>query len=343
MIRRQIPTYSIAVVLLLASASQAVPALDLCTIPVHMNVNGQIGRCYISCIDVRARANFDAEFGLRIDEVDPEFTNWDVYKVDREFMDWDAYFDGGNQIPGDGNWHTLSICVVASNPTRFLKGPDPGPLVSRVTITVRLPAESKPVESKPVGNFVQLENCSDHRFLLQPVECVIDVDIDIKPGSCPNPLNLRSRGVLPVAILGSAEFDVSDIDAASVRLAGVGAIRSNPEDVTGPVVNGNDCACTTAEPDGIVDLTLKFRTPEIVVALLNHVGELTKGEQLALTLTGTLIDGTPIEASDCVVLVGQVPESVAATRADGNKDGKVDMRDLFLLKRYFGKSAALED
>jgi streptogramin lyase len=172
---------------------------------------------------------------------------------------------------------------------------------------------------------------------------LIAVDVDIKPTSCPNPLNLHSRGVLPVAILGSEEFDASDIDAASVSLAGVGAVRSNLEDVTGPVADGNECACTTAGPDGNTDLTLKFRAPEIAVALLNDLGELTEGEQLVLTLAGTLMDGTPIEGSDCVVLVGQVPESVAATRADCNKDGKVDLGDLVLLKRYFGKPAALED
>jgi len=36
----------------------------------------------------------------------------------------------------------------------------------------------------------------------------IEVPVDIKPTSCPNPLNVKSRGVLPVAILGTADFDV---------------------------------------------------------------------------------------------------------------------------------------
>ena len=30
----------------------------------------------------------------------------------------------------------------------------------------------------------------------------MEITVDIKPGSCPNPLNLKSNGVLPVAILG---------------------------------------------------------------------------------------------------------------------------------------------
>ena len=37
----------------------------------------------------------------------------------------------------------------------------------------------------------------------------LDVLVDIKPGTCPNPLNLSSRGVLAVGILGTDDFDVS--------------------------------------------------------------------------------------------------------------------------------------
>jgi hypothetical protein len=68
----------------------------------------------------------------------------------------------------------------------------------------------------------------------------IPVDIDIKPGSCPNPLNLKSKGVLPVAILGSEDLDVSTIDVDTIRLEGVAPLRSRLEDVATPVVDGND-------------------------------------------------------------------------------------------------------
>ena len=40
----------------------------------------------------------------------------------------------------------------------------------------------------------------------------IEVFVDIKPGSCPNPLNTGSKGVLPVAIAGTVDFDVTVID-----------------------------------------------------------------------------------------------------------------------------------
>jgi hypothetical protein len=57
-----------------------------------------------------------------------------------------------------------------------------------------------------------------------------------------------------------------------------------------------------------------------------------------LDLTGELNDGTPIEGSDCVVLVGKLPESTEAMIADINKDGKVNGLDFMLLKKYWYKS-----
>jgi len=36
-----------------------------------------------------------------------------------------------------------------------------------------------------------------------------DVDVDIQPGSCPNSWNRKGNGVLPVAILGTEDFDVT--------------------------------------------------------------------------------------------------------------------------------------
>ena len=125
---------------------------------------------------------------------------------------------------------------------------------------------------------------------------VISVAVDIKPQSCPNPLNIRSKGVLPVAVLGSENFDVSMIDVASIRLADVAPIRANYEDVAAPVMDGQECECTTEGPDGYLDLTLKFKNQAIVQAL----GEVVNGETLVLNLTGELLDGTRIEGADCI-------------------------------------------
>ena len=41
---------------------------------------------------------------------------------------------------------------------------------------------------------------------------ILQVPIDIKPGSCPNPINVKSKGVLPVAVVGNSSFDVTQVD-----------------------------------------------------------------------------------------------------------------------------------
>ena len=139
-----------------------------------------------------------------------------------------------------------------------------------------------------------------------PVPEPTPVSLDIKPGACPNPLNVKSRGVLPVAILGTEDFDVTTIDPASIRLAGVAAIRSNIEDVGTPFepfIGKEDIYdCNIEGPDGYIDLTLKFDTQEIVLAL----GEVEDGEAPLLTLTGNLMEefgGTPIMGEDVVVIL----------------------------------------
>ena len=126
------------------------------------------------------------------------------------------------------------------------------------------------------------------------------VAVDIKPQSCPNPLNVKSKGVLPVAILGTEYFDASQIDAASVSLEGVTSLRSNLEDVATPFepfTGKEDCyECTNDGPDGYVDLTLKFDTQQVVAA----IEPVTDGQCVVLKLTGNLVDGTPITGEDVV-------------------------------------------
>ncbi|MBW8039238.1 MAG: hypothetical protein FVQ85_04490 [Planctomycetes bacterium] len=177
------------------------------------------------------------------------------------------------------------------------------------------------------------------RYLRGIIEVVpgpsIEVAFDIKPQSCPNPLNVYSRGVLPVAILGSEDFDVSTIDAVSVRLNGVAPIRHSYEDVTAPVVDANDCNCTTDGPDGYVDLTLKFRTQAIVDTL----GDVNDGDVLTLTVEGVLTDETPIDGSDCVSIIGK---HKPLNRADINKDGKVDLTDFAIFSENWLQSSIVQ-
>ncbi|MFC1799582.1 FlgD immunoglobulin-like domain containing protein [Candidatus Eisenbacteria bacterium] len=143
---------------------------------------------------------------------------------------------------------------------------------------------------------------------LQKVTPVIEiaVDLDIKPTSCPNPLNTKSNGVLPIAILGTDDFDVSTIDPATVTLEGVPALRWAYEDVATPF-GGDLCDCHELGPDGYMDMTFKFETQAIVTAL----GAVTDGEYRPLTLLGLTLDGVPIRGEDCVWIKHKVKDPVS--------------------------------
>ncbi len=125
-----------------------------------------------------------------------------------------------------------------------------------------------------------------HGFLAA-APAALHVAIDIKPAGCPNPFNVGAMGVLPVAILGTASFDVTTVDPTSVRLKGVPALRSALEDVatpyTGPLVNAT--SRTSAGPDGFTDLVLHFDDQAVSAAL----GTATDGQVLIFTLTGNLL------------------------------------------------------
>jgi len=133
-----------------------------------------------------------------------------------------------------------------------------------------------------------------------------DVAVDIKPMSCPNPLNVNSKGVLPVAILGTEDFDVTMVDPASVRLEGVVPLRWALEDVATPYepfTGKQDCYdCNELGLDGYLDLTLKFDKQEIVAAL----GAVNDGDCVVVQLTGNLMEeygATPIVGEDVVLIV----------------------------------------
>ena len=136
--------------------------------------------------------------------------------------------------------------------------------------------------------------------------------LDIKPGSCPNPFNRKSRGVLPVAVLGTMDFDVTTIDVSTVRLAradGVGGEVAPLEGPSGPhsVVEdvatpfeGELCDCHDLGADGYVDLSMKFSSRDVVAAL--ELEDVPGGTELELVVSGSLLDGTAFAAHDCIVL-----------------------------------------
>ncbi len=98
--------------------------------------------------------------------------------------------------------------------------------------------------------------------------------------------------MLPVAILGTADFDVNDVDIASLLFGdpwlidngrtAVSPLRSAYEDVSG---------------DGLLDLILKFSTANLVEY------EALGPDTIEGLLTGALLDGTPFAGMDSIRIV----------------------------------------
>jgi sugar lactone lactonase YvrE len=104
------------------------------------------------------------------------------------------------------------------------------------------------------------------------------VAVDIKPGSFPNSINLRSRGVVPVAILSNPTLNVVDVDVGTVKFAGALPANFSYEDVNG---------------DGVADLVFHFHTQDL---------QLTSNSTEA-SLTGQLRSGESIVGTDAVRIV----------------------------------------
>jgi hypothetical protein len=150
----------------------------------------------------------------------------------------------------------------------------------------------------------------NYRYTYWCIELNIEVVLfDIKPGSCPNPIDLKKKGVTPAAICGTEDFSVLDIDPTTVKLGREGygeidPIRCNLEDVATPYMNNcEDCNCDDRndchdlKEDGIIDMTLKFSTQEIVSTLLS---DSTAGDVLCLYITGNTFDGITFYGKDVI-------------------------------------------
>jgi len=119
----------------------------------------------------------------------------------------------------------------------------------------------------------------------QIINSFIPVSIDIKPGSYPNSINLGSNGVVPVAIFGSADFDVRQIDTTAITLGNASAkLKGNGQ----LAVSYSDI-----NSDGFTDIVVKVSTEAL---------QLTKTD-IKTNLEGRLNDGTIIKGSDSVRIV----------------------------------------
>ncbi len=112
---------------------------------------------------------------------------------------------------------------------------------------------------------------------------VANVLIDIKPGSDPNSVNPRSKGVIPVAILTTEDFDATTVDP--------GLVRFGPGDATEKHGVGH---VEDVDNDGDSDVVYHFATQDTGI----QCGDTTA------TLTGATFGGQPVMGSDSIVTRG---------------------------------------
>jgi len=114
-------------------------------------------------------------------------------------------------------------------------------------------------------------------------------DVDIKPGSDPNSINTKSNGVVPVAILGSVSFDVTQVDVTTLAFGPSGA--SPAHDLTDPAVYASHLEDVNL--DGFTDLVSHYKQKQTGLAV---------GDTQAC-ISGALLNGTPVAGCDSVNIV----------------------------------------
>ena len=122
----------------------------------------------------------------------------------------------------------------------------------------------------------------------------IEVDVDIRPRNDRNRIRPTSRGLIPVAILGSESFDVADADVATLAFGPSGASR----------VHSRGPHFKDVNRDGWTDLLAHFRIDETGIAF----------GQMAACISGATLDGTPFKGCDAISTVPDMD-------GDGLRDG----------------------
>ncbi len=115
-----------------------------------------------------------------------------------------------------------------------------------------------------------------------PEPITLSLLMDIRPGSDSNPVNSKSNGALPVAIYGTDDIDVTEIDLETLMLEGMSLREKGKSGKLGTFEDING--------DSIVDLLLHFEMSELSFNASSD----------EYTLSGMMLDGMALEGSDSI-------------------------------------------
>ncbi len=115
---------------------------------------------------------------------------------------------------------------------------------------------------------------------------LVRVQIDIKPGSAENVINLSAAGVVPVAILGSGTFDATTVDPSTVSVAGAKVKMIGKS-------NKLLCHAEDVNGDSRLDLLCQVLTAQFIIE---------PGSSVAV-LEATTFSGQAIRGEDTVQIV----------------------------------------
>jgi len=127
---------------------------------------------------------------------------------------------------------------------------------------------------------------NDYEIFLAQNVLVYNTRLEIIPDT----INPRSRGVIPVALLGSEEFDVADVDVFTLRFGPDEA--STAHDLTDGWIYSEHLQDVNL--DGYMDLITHFKTQDTGIVCGNAEA----------TLSGRLLDGMAFEGTDTFRTVG---------------------------------------
>jgi hypothetical protein len=152
----------------------------------------------------------------------------------------------------------------------------------------------------------------------KPVEVMVPrvaaAHLDIKPGSCPNPLDVDHQdssdyfdSVVPMSLLGN-KFSVGEVNLGTVQLTRPGfdsGVSVFPIQITfsdtGTPFEGQPCGCHALGGDGELDIDLKFDKQEIVDAF--ELEKEADGTFVELQVSGLMKGEFEFAGRDCVRII----------------------------------------